>query len=88
MLRAQEIPYEDPHSRFHFQRPFNATQAALSTFGVETLLGCLALLQHLARERQGLHYLRVFEDPANTAGPNLWLLEDALYVTALLPSDY
>jgi hypothetical protein len=88
VLRPQETPFNDPTSHFLFQKPFVATTAALETFGIETLVACLTQVQRLARGKQGLDYLQVFEQVANPEGPALWFIEDAEVVTALLPSDY
>jgi hypothetical protein len=85
-LKDQEIPLDDPHSRFRFRKPFVSTRGALSTFGPELLLVCLLELQAKAEENDGLDYLQVFETPE--AMPNLWFIEDGQVVTALLPQDY
>lgn len=86
--RVQEIPYDDPHSRFFFRKDFVSTRAALDTFGIIAILACHQALIDQARRCNGIDYLQVFEDHANPHGPNLWFIEDAEYVTALLPSDY
>ena len=85
-LKAQEIPLDDPHSRFLFRKPFVATQGAVQTFGAPVLAVCLLELQQLAATHRGLDYLQVFETPEGL--PNLWFIEDGQVVTALLPSEY
>jgi len=48
----QEIPVEDPQSKYTFKpqpnKPFLPTPATLDAFGVETILICLARLQQKA----------------------------------------
>ena len=85
-LKDQEIPLDDPQSRFRFQKPFVSTKGALSTFGPEFLFACLLELQAKAAEHDGLDYLQVFETPEEL--PNLWFIEDGQVVTALLPEEY
>lgn len=85
-LKDQEIPLDDPQSRFRFQKPFVSTKGALSTFGPELLFACLLELQAKAAEHDGLDYLQVFETPEEL--PNLWFIEDGQVVTALLPEEY
>ena len=90
-LKAQEIPLDHPDSCNLFQsgpdRPFLATPAAIDTFGVETILRCLAELQVKAVLHSGLDYLQVF---IADDGRKLWFIEDGPSgaITALLPSDY
>lgn len=86
--RVQEIPVDHPDSRFMFRKSLVITRAAWIAFGPEIILPIYLFLQGQARVCQGLDYLQVFEDLANPGGPNLWLIEDADVVTALLPSDY
>lgn len=88
--QPQEIPLDDPESQFFFQpgpdRQLMVTPAALERFGMETIVACLYWLQHLARLRDGLDYLQVFEDVDSKQ--ELWFIEDAPgIVTALLPED-
>jgi hypothetical protein len=88
--QPQEIPLDDPESRFFFQPGLEwqlaVTPAALERFGMETIMACLYRLQHLARLRDGLDYLQVFEDVESKQ--ELWFIEDAPgVVTALLPED-
>jgi len=91
-LKPQEIPLESPDSRWMFEpspvKPFVATPAAITAFGIEAILACLRELQQKARQFQGLDYLQVFENRA-TSG-RLWFIEDGPggAITALLPSDY
>lgn len=91
-LRPQEIPFDDPHSRFFFQpeaeKPFVATRGAFALYGAEAIHRCLNQLQALAQERSGIDYLQVFLDP--TKAENLWFFEDGPggAITALLPSEY
>lgn len=89
-LKAQEIPYDDPHSNFVFTKQFVATQNALQTFGLEVLFACLLKVQAEARKHGGLDYLQVFENlcKIDFDGKNLWFIEDGVAVTALLPEDY
>jgi hypothetical protein len=92
ILRPQEIPLDDPRSRYNFQpsleKPFPTTAAALDLYGVETILACLYRLQYKARLSGGLDYLQVFSDPDRPEP--LWFLDDDEdgAITALLPSDY
>jgi hypothetical protein len=86
VLKAQEIPFDHPDSRCAFDKQLVATRAALATFGVLPILACHLHLKGLARQHDGLDYLQVFENRED--GPNLWFIEDAEVVTALLPEDY
>jgi hypothetical protein len=88
--QPQEIALDDPESRFFFQtgpdRQLMVTPAALSQFGMETIMACLFRLQHIARARDGMDYFQVFLDPE--LKQELWFIEDAPgVVTALLPED-
>ena len=88
--QPQEIPLDDPESRFFFQtgpgRPLAVTPAALERFGMETIMACFYRLQYLARLHDGLDHLQVFEDADSSQ--ELWFIEDAPgVVTALLPED-
>lgn len=85
-LKQQEIPFDHPHSRNRFLKPFHATPGALQTFTVPVLVFCLVQLQQLAAKQEGLDYLQVFETEGDQ--PNLWFIEDGQVVTALLPSEY
>ena len=91
VLRPQEIPLDDPQSKYLFQpspaKPFVATPAALQRFGQDMIVACLQMLQRKAAEHNGVDYLQVFEDPN---GRRLWFMEDdeGGAITALLPSDY
>ena len=89
-LKEQETPYDDPHSRFMFEKNLVSTTNALHTFGPSTIFACLLRVQAKAQEKQGLDYLQVFENLSKLefAGKNLWFIEDDLVVTALLPEDY
>ena len=89
-LKEQEIPYEDPHSRFMFEKQFVATRNAMHVFGAEVLFACLLRVQEEAQRRKGLDYLQVFENlcKIDFDGKNLWFIEDGVAVTALLPEDY
>lgn len=92
VLRPQEIPLDDPESKYLFQpssaKPFVATPAALERFGRDMIVACLQMLQRKAADHKGVDYLQVFEDP--TKGDRLWFMEDdeGGAITALLPSDY
>lgn len=91
VLKIQEIPYDHPDSRYFFrpsaEKPFLATPAAIEMYR-EAIYRCLLQLQTLAREKDGLDYLQVFDDPDRAAA--LWFIEDddGGAITALLPSDY
>ncbi|MGA2618940.1 MAG: hypothetical protein ABSF26_15120 [Thermoguttaceae bacterium] len=90
-LKPQEIAFDDPRSDCRFQpsdtKPFLATPAALAAYG-DTIFPCLAALQRLAKEKDGIDYLQVFTDPSQHEA--LWFIEDGEggAITALLPSDY
>lgn len=86
--KVQEIPYDHLHSRFFFRKRLVATRAAFDAFGPFEILAQYLFLQEQAARCNGIDYLQVFEDYANPRGPNLWFIEDAQVVTALLPSDY
>lgn len=86
--RVQEIALDHPDSRFLFQKRLVATRAAHHKFGPEIIFRLYLFLQDQASRCNGLDYVQVFEDHANPDGPNLWFIEDAQVVTALLPSDY
>ena len=66
ILKVQEIPYDDPDSRYMFQpspqKPFVTTPAAIAMYR-DAIARCLSQLQQLAVEKNGLDYLQVFEDP-------------------------
>ncbi|MBU1698951.1 MAG: hypothetical protein KJ970_18530 [Candidatus Eisenbacteria bacterium] len=86
--KPQEIPPDHPQSRFFFTKNLVATATALQTFGPLLIFKLYYSLQERACEQGGLDYLQVFEDTSNSEGPNLWFIEDAQAVTALLPEDY
>ena len=91
ILKAQEIPFDSPDSRYMFQpgpeKPLVATPAAIELYR-HAIHACLCQLQTLARDKKGLDYLQVFEDPDKREA--LWFIEDDTggAITALLPSDY
>lgn len=91
ILKVQEIPFGSPDSRYMFQpsaeMPFLGTPAAISLYA-DAIHRCLRQLQELAKEKNGLDYLQVFEDPDKPEA--LWFIEDDAggAITALLPSDY
>ena len=89
ILQMQEIPYNDPESRYMFRpgpkKPFFATPAALAMYP-EALSRCLRQLYALALKENGLDYFQVFEDPDKPE--SLWFMEDDQAITALLPSDH
>ena len=89
-FKEQEIPYDDPHSRFMFEKQFIATRNAFQIFGPEVLFACLLRIQAKAKQKQGLDYLQVFDNLCKLEhdGKNLWFIEDGQVVTALLPEDY
>jgi hypothetical protein len=92
VLKAQEIPLDDPLSACMFEpsqsKPFLATPAAINAFGNDRIVPCLLALQKKARQHKGLDYLQVFEDAESNE--RLWFIEDGEggAITALLPSDY
>ena len=92
VLRPQEIPLDDPQSKYLFQpspaKPLVATPAALQRYGRDMIVACLQLLQRNAAQHNGVDYLQVFEEP--TKGDRLWFMEDdeGGAITALPPSDY
>ncbi|MEX2139015.1 MAG: hypothetical protein WD894_07120 [Pirellulales bacterium] len=91
ILKAQEIPYDDPRSRYMFQpgpeKPFMTTPGAIGLYR-DSVRHCLLQLQRLANEKNGLDYLQVFDDPDRPEA--LWFIEDdeGGAITALLPSDH
>ena len=91
ILLVQEIPYDDPDSRYMFQpsseKPFVATPAAIAIYR-DAIYRCLVQLQKLAIEKNGLDYQQVFEDSSRPEP--LWFIEDddGGAITALLPSDH
>ncbi len=91
ILKVQEIPFEDPDSRYMFQpsaeKPFVATPACIELYR-DAIYHCLIQLQQLAVEKNGLDYLQVFDDPDKPEG--LWFIEDddGGAITALLPSEH
>ena len=89
-LKPQEIPVDDPHSNYFFTtEPFLATPSALSVYGEEIVVRCLAYLQRQAKQYDGLDYLQVFQDTLGSR-PALWFIDDGEggATTALLPEDY
>lgn len=89
-LKPQEIPYDDPHSRFMFDKNFVATRNAFHLFGPEVLFACLLRIQAEAERHHGLDYLQIFANLEKIChdGKDLWFIEDGVAVTALLPEDY
>lgn len=91
-LKRQEIPFDHPDSRNRFQaspdKPLLATPAAVDAYSMETIVACYRVLNELARLRDGLDYLQVFESQGEDE--NLWFLEDGQggAITALLPAEY
>lgn len=90
-LKPQEIPFDHPDSNNMFQpgsdNPLLATPAAIAAYR-DRIFRCLAQLQEHAKEKNGIDYLQVFEDPEQPEP--LWFIEDGSggAITALLPSDY
>jgi len=88
-LVRQEIPLDDPNSRFRFdplEKQFVATRGAIDGFGVTVIHGCMTMVQAKVKEHDGLDYLQVFR-----IGPEkkkLWFIEDGQAITALLPDEY
>ena len=89
-LKEQEIPHDDPNSRFLFDKNLISTTNALHTFGPSVIFACLLRVQAKAQKMQGIDYLQVFKNLSKSEfnGKDLWFIEDALVVTALLPEDY
>jgi hypothetical protein len=89
VLQIQEIPYDDPESRYMFRpgpgKQFVATPAAIAMYP-EAICRCLTKLQELAAKKNGLDYLQMFDDPDKSE--SLWFMEDEQAITALLPSDH
>ena len=90
-LQPQEVPFDHPQSNCYFDqatKPLVGTRGALASFGLETILHCLAQLQRLAEEHHGIDYLQVFTFPRKPEA--LWFIEDGEggAITALLPSEY
>jgi hypothetical protein len=85
-LKPQEIPFDHPQSYNTFDRDhFVATPAAIELHGTYLPI-CYHNLRALAREKNGIDYLQVFEIPGKDP---LWFMDDGFQVvTALLPSDY
>lgn len=90
ILQQQEIPLDDPNSRFMFTKNFVSTTNAFHLFGSEVLFACLLRIQARAREHDGLDYLQIFKnlEKIRHDGKDLWFIEDGAVVTALLPEDY
>ena len=90
-LKPQEVPFDHPASCNFFppsdKKPFLATPAALAAYS-DVIFPCLATLQRLAKEHNGIDYLQVFLCPGKPEP--LWYIEDGEggAITALLPSDY
>ena len=93
-LKMQEIPYDAEGSCYRFEpsvdKPFVSTNGAGVEYGPHLIGGCLAILQRLAKEHDGLDYLQVFEDQTDRHREPLWFIEDGDggAITALMPSDY
>src|SRR5687768_5687607 len=91
ILKTQEIPFDHPESTHMFQqgpdKPFLATPAAIAMYR-ESIHRCLTQFQRLAREKRGIDYLQVFQDPDRPEA--LWFMDDGPggAITALLPSDH
>lgn len=92
-LKAQEIPLDDPKSRYLFStdenKQFLISRAAMERFGCKTIFGCLMWLQGMAQIQDGLDTLQVFEP--RDGGEALWLIDEGDApegaVKAMLPSD-
>jgi len=88
-LKPQELAADHPDATFKFQPrndlPFVATTAALAIYSLDEIVWMLTRVRDLARERNGLDYLQVFE---TTRSSHLWFIENSESITALLPSDY
>ena len=88
-LLPQEIPLDDPNSRFRFnplEKQLITTRGVIEAFGFKTIGDCMELLQQQVDAHDGLDYLQVF-----TVGPakkKLWVIEDHEAITALLPDEY
>jgi hypothetical protein len=90
-LKPQEPPLDHADSCNQFQprpdKPFLATPGAIETFGYETIVACLRVLQQKATDHDGIDYLQVFE---SADGHRLWYIEDGDggAITAILPEEY
>jgi hypothetical protein len=90
-LKPQEPPLDHADSCNRFQprpdKPFLATPGAIETFGYETIVACLRVLQQKATDHDGIDYLQVFE---SADGHRLWYIEDGDggAITAILPEEY
>ena len=92
-LQQQEIFLDDPESDrmfdFGTDLSFVATPGAIETFGQETILACIRLLQQKAQEYDGIDYLQVFQFPDDVE-LRLWFIQDRVsgVITALLPEEH
>jgi len=87
ILKPQEIPFDHPDSKWQFNpltKQLVATPAAISLYQ-DSIRQAIDHLRILADEKGGLDYLQVFESDRDE---NLWVIEDEIAITALLPSDY
>lgn len=88
IYRPQETPLDTPESHCTFQPggQLLMTNAAISQFGLESIMACLFHLQHLANLHNRLGHLQIFED--SESHKQLLFIEDAPgVVTALLPYE-
>ena len=89
-LQPQEVPFGHPESRCRFDiwrgdKAVVATPGALATFGHAAIIAAMELLQREAETHGGLDHLQVYLD---RNGNKLWVIEDAVAITALLPDEY
>ncbi len=86
-LKPQEIPFDHPDSKWQFNpltKQLVATSAAIRLYQAD-IREAIDQLRILADKEGGLDYLQIFE---SDRPENLWLIEDEIAITALLPSDY
>ena len=92
-LKPQEIPFDHPDSFNRFQasseKPLLATPGAIDAYSMDAIVQCYLLLNHIARERNGIDYLQIFVDQEDQ-NEDLWFIEDGPggAITALLRSEY
>ena len=87
--QKQEIPFDHPDSRFFFRllsgKSVVATSNAIAEFSQIEIVNLLLLLEKEAKKHDGLDYLQTFK---SKDGRKLWIIEDGLVITALLPEEY
>ena len=94
-LKPQEIPVEDPRSRYMFdgtRKRIVATQGVLADFTGGEVAQAIARLAREALDKAGLDYIQVF---VTEDGRRLWVIEDGEpddvidgVITLLRPDEY